>query len=195
MLDNDVLIEIVKIIQQSKQLVQNPEKANSSYAFQNNNSTLNDIQNNLLALEKSITVGIKNLNGHYSSKEKLLAKFQLAFKPINYDLQKLIQSKQALEREVGQYIHLNDIPDEQAYNLVLFFIHRKILADYLNWCDQLECSLLGIRNETTELNLDIRFEMMLFKLFNNILDLSRENARSGSKQALLTGLLLGLFSN
>ena len=195
MLDNDVLIEIVKIIQQSKQLVQNPGKANSSYAFPNNNSTSDELKNNLLSLQKSIEVGIKNLNGHYSSKKELVAKFQLAFKPINYDLQKLIQSKLAFEREVSPYIHLNDIPDEQTYNLVLFFIHRKILADYLNWCDQLECSLLGIRDESTKLNLDISFEMMLFKIFNNILDLSGENARSGSKKALLAGLLLGLFSH
>lgn len=194
MLTDDVLIEIFKIIKKSKLLILNSKNLKSQYTFQKYQITSDYLQQNLQSLSEIIQIEGNKINGRYKSKTILLNRFRTFFIRLNLYITNLVKIHNALEKEVSQYINLHHIPKDKSYNLILFFVNRKILMDYLAWCDQVECALLNMADKNISFIPNLKFEMMLYKIINNL----KENRKLNTKEtdpnlSFLAGLGLGIW--
>lgn len=153
---NDLLIQLLKIIKQSKQpILKAFESDLSRVTFINFDTVLEDIQKHTKKLANSIKREAKTFNRNYESEDQMIKAVANSFDSINLELKKLI----TIYKEIKSNLRNDDI---QA--LLSLQISKKVLYDYIVWCEKLENALIGIGEDEAVFipNVEIESEIISF---------------------------------
>lgn len=135
-MNEKLLIQLLKIIKQSKQQILKAFEDNSSRAsFVDFNTILEDIQKYTKSLANSIKKEAKTFNRNYDSEEQMIKAVSNSFESINLELKELIN----IYKEIK-----SNISNDNIQALLSLQISKKVLYDYVVWCEKLENALIGI---------------------------------------------------
>jgi uncharacterized protein YukE len=159
-MNDNLLIQLLKIIKQSKQpIIKAFDDDSSRASYVDFNSVLEDIQKHTKQLANSIKKEANTFNRDYESEEQMIKSIQNSFGNINLEVKELI----TIYKEIKSNISNNNI---QA--LLSLQISKKVLYDYIVWCEKLESALMGIgEDEITYIpNVEIESEIINFMANN-----------------------------
>ena len=144
-MNEKLLIQLLKIVKQSKQTILKAFEDDSSRAsFRGNfaeacfvdfDTVLEDIQKYTKSLANSIKKEAQTFNRDYESEEQMIKAVRNSFKNINLELKELI----TIYKEIN-----SNITNDNIQALLSLQISKKILYDYIVWCEKLENALMGI---------------------------------------------------
>ena len=160
-MNDNLLIQLLKIIKQSKQpILKAFESDFSMVTFVDFDTVLEDIQKHTKKLANSIKQEAKTFNRGYESEEQMIKAVSNSFESINLELKELI----TIYKEIKSNISNNNI---QA--LLSLQIGKKVLYDYIVWCEKLENALLGIGEDEAIFipNIEIESEIIGFMAENS----------------------------
>jgi hypothetical protein len=131
-----LLIQILKVIKHSKQpILKALEDDTSRASFVDFDTVLEDIQKYTKCLANSIKKEAKTFNRDYESEEQMIKAVTNSFESINLELKELI----AIYKEIK-----GNISNDNIQALLSLQISKKVLYDYMVWCEKLENALIGI---------------------------------------------------
>lgn len=134
-MNEKLLIELIKIIKQSKQPILKVFEHDYEEVFVDFENVLGDIQKQTKRLANAIKKEAKTFNQNYESEEKMIKSVKSSFETISLGLKELIIVYAEIKSQLA---------DENIQALLSFLIVQKILSDYILWCEKLENALLGI---------------------------------------------------
>lgn len=135
-MNDTLLIQLLKIIKQSKQpIIKAFEDDSSRASFVDFDTVLEDIQKHTKSLSNSIKKEAKTFNSNYESEEQMMKAVINSFKSINLELKELITIYEDIK---------SNISSDNIQALLSIQISKKVLYDYIIWCEKLENALLGI---------------------------------------------------
>lgn len=155
-----LLLQLLKIIKTSKKPILKAFEDDSSKAsFIDFDTILDDIQKYTKELANSITKETATFNRNYTSETQMIEAVANSFNNINIRLQKLI--------DIYEEIAYNT-DNEHIQSLLSLQISKKVLYDYVIWCEKLENTLIGIgKNEAVFVpNIEIESEIISFIVHN-----------------------------
>lgn len=155
-MNNAQLVQLIKIIKQSKQPIIKAFEGDSSRAsFVDFNTVLEDIQNNTKQLANTIKKEANTFNRNYESEEQMIKAVTNSFDSIGLELKELI----TIYKDIKSNISTDNI---QA--LLSLQISKKVLCDYIVWCEKLENALFGIGEDEVIFmpNIEIESEIISF---------------------------------
>ena len=130
-----LLIQLLKIIKQSKQpILKAFEDDTSKASFVDFDTVLEDIQKHTKSLANSIKTEAKTFNRDYESKEQMIKVVTNSFESINLEIKELI----TIYKEIK-----SNISNDNIQALLSLQISKKVLYDYIIWCEKLENALIG----------------------------------------------------
>jgi uncharacterized protein YukE len=160
-MNDNLLIKLLKIIKQSKQpIIKAFEDDSSRASYVDFNSVVENIQKQTKQLANTIKKEANTFNRDYESEEQMIKSIQNSFGNINLEVKELI----TIYKEIKSNISNNNI---QA--LLSLQISKKVLYDYITWCEKLENTLLGIgEDEITYIpNVEIESAIINFIVNND----------------------------
>ena len=135
-MNNTLLIQLLKIIKQSKKPILKAFEDDSSRAsFVDFDTVLEDIQKHTKSLANSIKKEAQTFNRDYESEEQMIKAVTNSFDSISLELKELI----TIHKEIK-----SNITNDNIQALLSLQIGKKILYDYIVWCEKLENALMGI---------------------------------------------------
>lgn len=135
-MNDNLLIQLLKIIKQSKQPILKAFEDDSSRAsYVDFNTVLEDIQKHTKSLANSIKKEAQTFNCDYESEDQMIKAVSSSFESISLELKELM----TIYKEIK-----NNISDDNIQALLSLQISKKILYDYIAWCEKLENALMGI---------------------------------------------------
>lgn len=135
-MNDKLLLELIKIIKQSKQpIIKAFEDDSSRASFVDFETVLEDIQKHTKNLANSIKQETQTFNRDYESEEQMIKAVTNSFDNINLELKELI----SIYKEIK-----SNISDNSIQALLSVQISKKVLYDYIVWCEKLENALIGI---------------------------------------------------
>lgn len=135
-MNEKLLIQLLKIIKQSKQPILKAFEGDSSRAsFVDFDIVLEDIQKHTKNLANSIKKEAQTLNREYKSEEQMIKAVTNSFESISLEVKELI----TIYKEIN-----SNIANDNIQALLSLQISKKILYDYIVWCEKLENALIGI---------------------------------------------------
>ncbi len=135
-MNEKLLIQLLKVIKQSKQpIIKAFEDDFSRASFVDSDTVLEDIQKHTRSLANSIKKEAQTFNCDYESEEQMIKAVTNSFESIKLELKELI----TIYKEINSNIANGNI---QA--LLSLQISKKILYDYIVWCEKLENALVDI---------------------------------------------------
>lgn len=167
-MNKEALLGIIKIINKSKYLILNNQDIDADYFFINADLTLSDLQLHGKNLLNQIKQEAPTFNEEYDTQEELLDAVQDSFNNINNELIPLIEINNYFENTVISYEYNSLLSKEQANNLLILQIAKKILSDYLKWSDALECALLEVSDNYVTFCPNITIESQIIQFIENI---------------------------
>lgn len=159
-MNHKLLIELIKIIKRSKQpIIESFEDKPSRDSFIDFDTVLEDIQKHTKSLASSIKIEAKTFNHDYESKEQMIKAVTNSFENINLEVKELI----VIYKEIKSTISSDNI---QA--LLSLQISKKVLYDYIVWCEKIENALIGIGEDEAIFipNIEIESEIISFLVDN-----------------------------
>lgn len=155
-MNSELLIELLKVIKQSKQpIMQTFESDISNASFLDFDKVLENIQKQTKKLANSIKKEAQTFNRDYKDEEQMIQAVKSSFDNINLELKELIVIYETIK---------NKISKDNIQALLSIQVSKKILYDYILWCEKLENALLGIgENEVVFVpNIEIESEIISF---------------------------------
>lgn len=135
-MNDNLLIELIKIIKQSKQPIIKAFEDDSSRAlYVDFDTVLEDIQKHTKCLASAIKSEANTFNKDYSSEEQMIKSVNKSFKSINLEIKELITIYKDIK---------SNISDDNIQALLSLQISKKVLYDYIVWCEKLENALIDI---------------------------------------------------
>lgn len=135
-MNNNLLIQLLQIIKQSKQpILKAFEDDPSKASYVDFDTVLEDIQKHTKSLSNSIKNEADIFNKDYQSEEQMIKSVNNSFKNINSEVKELI----TIYKEIK-----SNISDDNIQALLSLQISKKVLYDYIVWCEKLENALIGI---------------------------------------------------
>jgi len=160
-MNDNLLIELLKIIKQSKQPILKAFEDDSSRAsFVDFETVLEDIQKHTKNLANSIKKEAQTFNREYESEEQMIKAVTNSFESISLELKELIIIYEEIK---------SNISNDNIQALLSLQISKKILYDYIVWCEKLENALMSIGKDEAVFipNTAIESEIISF-IANNI---------------------------
>ncbi|WP_375722924.1 hypothetical protein LXN10_10180 [Arcobacter sp. KX21116] len=159
-MNEKLLIELLTIIKQTKQpIIKAFEDKNSRALSIDFNSVLENIQKHTKKLVNSIKKEANTFNNNYNNEEEMIKAVKNSFDSINFEVKKLTKI----------YIEIEcNISKNNIQSLLSLQISKKVLYDYITWCEKLENVLLEISDEEVTFipNIEIESEIINF-IVNN----------------------------
>ncbi|QHG90768.1 hypothetical protein CVO_02455 [Sulfurimonas sp. CVO] len=155
-MNDTLLIQLLKIIKQSKQpIIKAFEDDSSRASFVDFDTVLEDIQKHTKSLSNSIKKEAKTFNSNYESEEQMMKAVINSFKSINLELKELITIYKDLK---------SNISSDNIQALLSLQISKKVLYDYIIWCEKLENALICISKDEAIFipNIEIESEIISF---------------------------------
>ena len=155
-MNDKLLIELIKIIKQSKQpIIKAFEDDSSRVSFVNFDTVLEDIQKYTKSLANSIKTEAQTFNREYENDEQMIKAVTNSFESINLELKELI----TIYKEIK-----SNVSDDNIQALLSLQISKKVLYDYIVWCEKLENALLGIAKDEAIFipNIELESEIISF---------------------------------
>jgi hypothetical protein len=166
-MNEKLLIEIIKIIKQSKQpIVRALSTDFNQKSFVDFDTVMEDIQKHTKKLANSITKEAKTFNREYDSEEQMIKAVKDSFKEIESVLRDLV----AIYKDIK-----SEAVDNNIQALLALQISSKILNDYILWCEKLENALLGSGDDEAVFIPNIEYES---KIISFIVDNTNSNELS-----------------
>lgn len=138
-MNEKLFVQLLKIIKQSKHPILKAFEDDSSRAsYVDFNSVLEDIQKHTKSLTNSIKKEAITFNSNYESEEQMMKAVINSFKSINLELKELITIYKDIK---------SNISSDNIQALLSLQISKKVLYDYIVWCEKLENALLGISED------------------------------------------------
>jgi hypothetical protein len=135
-MNEKLLIQLLKIIKQSKQPILKAFEEDSSQAsFVDFDSVLEDIQKHTKSLANSIKKESQTFNRDYESEGQMIKAVSNSFQAIELELKELI----IIYNEIK-----GNVSSDYIQALLSLQISKKVLYDYIIWCEKLENALIGI---------------------------------------------------
>jgi len=158
-MNDTLLLELLKIVKKSKNLViKSFEEEGFSASFIDFESTYKELEEQTERLASAIKSEAPNFDKNYKNEDELKKAISKSFEHINTELKKVI----AIYLET-KGLH---VEDNIETTLSLLFV-KKILLDYVLWCDNLENAFLGISSENVIFKPSIKLES---KILNFIVE-------------------------
>lgn len=155
-MNEKLLIQLLKIIKQSKHPILKAFEDDSSKAtYVDFNIVLEDIQKHTKKLANTIKKEAKTFNSNYESEEQMMKAVTNSFESINLELKELIPIYKDIK---------SNISSDNIQALLSLQISKKVLYDYIIWCEKLENALLGIGEDEAIFipNIEIESEIISF---------------------------------
>lgn len=134
-MNDNLLVQLLKVIKQSKQPILKAFEDDSSKAsFIDFDTVLEDIQKHTKSLANCIKKEAQTFNRDYKSEEQMIKAVSNSFESINLELKELI----TIYKEIK-----SNIANDNIQALLALQISKKILYDYIVWCEKLENALIG----------------------------------------------------
>ena len=157
-MEDKLLIQLIKIVKQSKQPVLSAFTTDLKRVyFVNFETILDDVQKHTKHLANTISKEAKTFNKNYENEENMIKAVKNSFENINLEVKSLV----TIYKEIKANISRNNI---QA--LLSLQIIKKILYDYVLWCEKLENALLGIVQDEVIFMPNIEIESEIISFFN-----------------------------
>lgn len=135
-MNEKLLIQLLKIIKQSKQSILKAFEDNPSRAsFVDFNTVLEDIQTHTKQLANSIKKEANTFNRDYENEEQMIKAVTDSFDSIRLELKELISIYKNIK---------SNISNDNIQALLSLQISKKVLYDYIVWCEKLENALIDI---------------------------------------------------
>ena len=155
-MEDKLLIQLIKIVKQSKQPVLSAFTTDLKRVyFVNFETILDDVQKHTKHLANTISKEAKTFNKNYENEESMIKAVKNSFENIDLEVKELVTRY----KEIKANISVDNI---QA--LLSLQITKKILCDYVLWCEKLENALLGIEQDEVIFmpNIEIESEIISF---------------------------------
>ena len=135
-MNEKLLIQLLKIIKQNKQPILKAIEDNSSIAsFIDFDTVLEDIKKHTKSLATAIKEEAKTFNREYENEEQMIKAVSNSFQDIKLELKELITIYSKIKGNVSS---------DNIQALLSLQISKKVLYDYILWCEKLENALMGI---------------------------------------------------
>lgn len=149
-MEDKLLIELIKIVKRSKQPILSAFEINpKKLYFVNFENILKDIQRHTECLASSIKNEAKIFNRNYENEENMIKAVHNSFENINLEIKELLNIYKEIKANVSK---------DNIQALLSFQISKKVLYDYILWCEKLENALLGIGEDEVVFIPDIEIE-------------------------------------
>jgi len=138
-MNEKLLLELLKIIKQSKRPILKAFEGKTSRAsFINFDTILEDIQKHTKSLASSIKKEANTFNRDYDSEEQMIKSVNNSFENINLEVKELITIYKDIK---------SNMSNDNIQALLSLQISKKVLYDYITWCEKLENALIGIGDD------------------------------------------------
>lgn len=158
-MNEKLLIQLFKIIKQSKQSILKAfDDEPSRVSFVDFDTVLEDIQKHTKSLANSIKKEAQTFNSDYESEEQMIKAVSNSFQSIELELKELITIYNEIKGNVSS---------DNIQSLLSFQISKKVLYDYIIWCEKLENALMGIGEDEAIFIANIEIESEIISFITN----------------------------
>lgn len=161
-MNEKLLLKLIKIIKQTKQpIIKVFEDDSFKSSYVDFDSSLEDIHQYTKSLAKAIRKEANTFNKNYESEEQMIKDVSNSFENINSEVKELI----TIYKEIK-----SNISDDNIQSLLSLQISKKVLYDYIVWCEKLENALISISEDEAIFipNIEIESEIINFIANNKL---------------------------
>lgn len=160
-MDDKLLLQLLKIIKKSKQIVLNAFEKDSyeEKSYIDFDAIVNDVDDVTKDLLESIIAESKTFNRDYETEEQMVNTVTYSFLNINKQLVKLSDLYMQVQ-------HAQILKEEEIQQLLLSKAIEKILNKYLHWAEKLECVLMGMDEGEVIFSPNINDEIKIIQFIN-----------------------------
>jgi len=179
-MNEKLLIELLKIVKNSKSLVLKAFEDNGSKQLHVDfDSIIQDLIYHTKILADTITQEAKTFNNDYISEDEMIDSIKDSFDSINFELNMVIDIYLIIK---------NSLSLDNIDSLLAFQVCKKILYEYIVWCEKVENALFEMEGEAIFTpNIEVENEIIKFIAENTNLK------NSGWQFPFLGGIGLGLL--